>query len=93
MPHASSEIQPSKVKAVATYGIDAYGEDLFLPFTDVGLTETALVFSTAAVTRDLENSNQPMDDFPAVYSAVDAGLLLMREMIQRSARRIVLYRI
>jgi len=76
LPHARSEIQPSKVKAVATYGIDAYGEDLFLPFTDVGLTETALVFSTAVITRDLENSNQPMDDFPAVYSAVDAGLLL-----------------
>ena len=76
MPHARSEVQPSNVKAVATYGIDAYGEDLFLPFTDVGLTETALTFSTAVVTRDVEDSNQPMDDFPAVYSAVDAGLLL-----------------
>ena len=76
MPHATSAIQPSKVKAVATYGIDAYGEDLFLPFTDVGLTETALVFSTAVVSRDVEDSNQPMDDFPAVYSAVDAGVLL-----------------
>jgi len=76
LPHARSEIQPSNVKAVATYGIDAYGEDLFLPFTDVGLTETALVFSTAVVTRDLEDSNQPMDDFPAVYSDTDAGLLL-----------------
>jgi len=76
MPHVSSEIQPSKVKAVATYGIDAYGEDLFLPFTDVGLTETALTFSTAVVTRDVEDSNQPMDDFPAVYSDTDAGLLL-----------------
>ena len=76
MPHASSEIQPSKVKAVATYGIDAYGEDLFLPFTDVGLTETALTFSTAVITRDVEDSNQPMDDFPAVYSETDSGLLL-----------------
>jgi len=76
MPHARSEIQPSNVKAVATYGIDAYGEDLFLPFTDVGLTETALTFSTAVVTRDVEDSNQPMDDFPAVYSDTDAGLLL-----------------
>ena len=76
MPHARSEIQPSNVKATATYDISSYGEDLFLPFTDVGLTETALVFSTAVITRDLENSNQPMDDFPAVYSAVDAGLLL-----------------
>jgi len=76
MPHARSEIQPSNVKAVATYGIDAYGEDLFLPITDVGLTETALTFSTAVVTRDVEDSNQPMDDFPAVYSDTDAGLLL-----------------
>jgi hypothetical protein len=76
LPHARSEIQPSNVKAVATYGIDAYGEDLFLPFTDVGLTETALTFSTAVITRDLEDSNQPMDDFPAVYSDTDSGLLL-----------------
>jgi len=76
LPHARSEIQPSKVKAVATYGIDAYGEDLFLPFTDVGLTETALTFSTAVITRDVEDSNQPMDDFPAVYSDTDSGLLL-----------------
>ena len=76
MPHDTGEIQPSQVKAVPTYDISSYGEDLFLPFSDVGLTETALVFSTAIVTRDLEDSNQPMDDFPAVYSDTDAGLLL-----------------
>jgi len=76
LPHGRSEIQPSNVKATATYDISSYGEDLFLPFTDVGLTETALTFSTAVITRDLEDSNQPMDDFPAVYSDTDAGLLL-----------------
>ena len=76
MPHINGEIQPSQVKAVATYDIGLYGEDLFLPFTDVGLTETALTFSTAVVSRDTEDSNQPMDDFPAVYSDTDDGLLL-----------------
>ena len=76
MPHENGEIQPSKVKAVATYDIGLYGEDLFLPFTDVGLTETSITFSTATVTRDLEDSNQPMDDFPAVYSDTDTGVLL-----------------
>ena len=40
------------------------------------LTETAITFSTATVTRDTEDSNQPMDDFPAVYSDVDTGVLL-----------------
>ena len=76
MPHENGEIQPSQVKAVATYDIGLYGEDLFLPFTDVGLTETSITFSTATVTRDLEDSNQPMDDFPAVYSDTDTGVLL-----------------
>ena len=76
MPHINGEIQPSQVKAVATYDISNYGEDLFLPFTDVGLTETALTFSTAVISRDTEDSNQPMDNFPAVYSDTDSGLLL-----------------
>ena len=75
MPHVNGEIQPSKVKSVAVYNIGDYGNDLFLPFTDVGLTETALTFSTATITRDLEDSNQPMDDFPAVYSDTDSGIL------------------
>ena len=74
MPH--DEILPSRVKAVITYDISNYGEDLFLPFTDVGLTETALTYSGVAMTRDLENSNQPMDVFPAVFSDTDSGLLL-----------------
>ncbi len=75
MPHDTGEIQPSQVKSVSVYNVGDYGNDLFLPFTDVGLTETALTFSTAVITRDLEHSNQPMDDFPAIYSDVDAGVL------------------
>ena len=76
LPHLETNIQPSKVKSVSVYNVGDYGNDMFLPFTDVGLTETALVFSTSVMTRDLEHSNQPMDDFPAVYSDTDAGLLL-----------------
>jgi len=76
MPHVNGEIQPSKVKAVATYGIDSYGEDLFLAFTDVGLTETALTYSGVTMTRSLEDTNQPLDIFPLVFSDTDSGLLL-----------------
>ena len=75
MPHTSGDIQPSRIKAVASYDIGSYGEDLWLPLTDVGLTETALTFSTATLTRDTTDSNQPMDDFPAIYSDVDTGVL------------------
>ena len=76
LPHLETNIQPSKIKSVSVYNVGDYGNDMFLPFTDVGLTETALVFSTSVMTRDLEHSNQPMDDFPAVYSDTDDGLLL-----------------
>jgi len=76
MPHVNGELQPSNVKSVSVYNVGDYGNDLFLPFTDVGLTETALTFSTAVISRDTDDSNQPMDDFPAVYSDTDAGLLL-----------------
>ena len=76
MPHDTGEIQPSNVKATAVYDIASYGEDLFLPFTDVGLTETALTYSGVAMTRDQEDSNQPMDVFPVVFSDTDSGLLL-----------------
>ena len=44
MPHVNGEIQPSQVKSLAVYDVGSYGEDLFLPLTDVGLTETALTF-------------------------------------------------
>jgi len=76
MPHFNGEIQPSNVKSLAVYDVASYGTDLFLPLTDVGLTETALTFSTATVTRDTSNSNQPLDSFPRVYSDTDSGLLL-----------------
>jgi len=76
MPHLNGEIQPSNVKSVAVYDVGSYGEDLFLPLTDVGLTETALTFSGVTMTRDTEDSNQPLDTFPRVYSDTDSGLLL-----------------
>jgi len=76
MPHLNGEIQPSQVKALAVYDIASYGTDLFLPLTDVGLTETALTFSGVTMTRDTTDSNQPLDTFPRVYSDTDSGLLL-----------------
>ncbi len=76
MPHDTGEIQPSKIKSVSVYNVGDYGVDNFLPFTDVGLTETSITFSTAVLTRDTEDSNQPMDDFPAVYSDTDTGVVL-----------------
>jgi len=76
MPHDTGEIQPSKIKSVSVYNVGDYGNDLFLPFTDVGLTETSITFSTAVLSRDTEDNNQPMDDFPAVYSDTDTGVLL-----------------
>jgi len=75
MPHGSRD-EPSSVKSVSVYNVGDYGNDLFLPFTDVGLTETSITFSTATLTRDLDHSNQPLDDFPAVYSDTDTGVLL-----------------
>ena len=76
MPHLNGELQPSNVKATAVYDIASYGTDLFLPLTDVGLTETALTFSGVTMTRDTSDSNQPLDSFPRVYSDTDSGLLL-----------------
>ena len=76
MPHIDDRLEPSKVKSVSVYNVGDYGMDLFLPFTDVGLTETAITFSTATLTRDLEHSNQPMDSFPVVFSDTDSGILL-----------------
>ena len=76
MPHTNGDIQPSQVKAIPTYDIGLYGEDLWLPLTDVGLTETALTFSTATVTRDTSDSNQPVDTYPRIFSDIDSGILL-----------------
>jgi len=76
MPHLNGELQPSQVKSLAVYDVASYGTDLFLPLTDVGLTETALTFSGVTMTRDTSDSNQPLDSFPRVYSDTDSGLLL-----------------
>ena len=76
MPHLNGEIQPSNVKSQAVYDVGSYGEDLYLPLTDVGLTETALTFSGVTMTRDTDDSNQPLDSFPFVYSDTDTGILL-----------------
>jgi len=76
MPHVNGELQPSNVKSLAVYDVASYGTDLFLPLTDVGLTETALTFSGVTMTRDTSDSNQPLDSFPRVYSDTDSGLLL-----------------
>jgi len=76
MPHLNGELQPSNVKSLAVYDVASYGTDLFLPLTDVGLTETALTFSGVTMTRDTSDSNQPLDSFPRVYSDTDSGLLL-----------------
>jgi len=67
MPHVNGEIQPSQVKSQPVYDVASYGTDLFLPLTDVGLTETALTFSGVTMTRDTSNSNQPLDSFPVVF--------------------------
>ena len=76
MPHINGEIQPSQVKSQPVYDVASYGTDLFLPLTDVGLTETALTFSGVTMTRDTTGSNQPLDSFPVVYSDTDTGILL-----------------
>jgi len=76
MPHVNGELQPSNVKSQAVYDIASYGTDLYLPLTDVGLTETALTFSGVTMTRDTSDSNQPLDVFPFVYSDTDTGILL-----------------
>ena len=76
MPHINGELQPSNVKSIAVYDVANFGTDLFLPLTDVGLTETALTFSGVTMTRDTTDGNQPLDSFPFVYSDTDDGLLL-----------------
>ena len=76
MPHLNGELQPSQTKIIPVYDVASYGTDLFLPLTDVGLTETALTFSGVTMTRTTDGSNQPLDTFPRVYSDTDSGLLL-----------------
>jgi len=76
MPHVNGGLQPSQTKIIPVYDVASYGTDLFLPLTDVGLTETALTFSGVTMTRDTSGSNQPLDSFPFVYSDTDTGILL-----------------
>ena len=67
---------PSQIKFLPTANVLDYGEDLALHLTSVGFTEQAITFSTAAITRSLDEGGQPLDAFPHVYSDVDSGLLL-----------------
>ena len=80
MPHikpaAGQVTTPSKIKVLPTYNTGDYGKDIPLHFTMVGATEQAITFSSSALTRSLDESGQPLDHLPHVYSDVDAGLLL-----------------
>ena len=80
MPHitpTAGEIKtPSQVKILPTYNTGDYGHDIPLHLTQVGATEQAITFSTSAITRSLDESGQPLDNLPHVYSDEDDGLLL-----------------
>jgi len=80
MPHiqpaAGQVTTPSKIKVLPTYNTGDYGKDIPLHLTQVGATEQAITFSTAALTRSLDESAQPLDHLPHVYSETDSGLLL-----------------
>jgi len=67
---------PSQIKFLPTANVLDYGEDLALHLTSVGFTEQAITFSTAAITRSLDEGGQPLDALPHVYSDTDDGLLL-----------------
>ena len=72
MPHS---IAPSNVKSVATYDTSGYGEDLFFPLTDVGLTEQSFTISGATITRDTHSGNQPIDGDPVIIHDTDNGMI------------------
>ena len=80
MPHikpaAGQVTTPSKIKVLPTYNTGDYGKDIGLHLTQVGATEQAITFSAAAITRSLDESGQPLDHLPHVYSDEDDGLLL-----------------
>ena len=67
---------PSNVKSVPVYNTGDYGNDLPLHLTTVGLNEQSVTFSSAAITRSLDHSGQPLDAIPHVYSDTDTGLIL-----------------
>ena len=77
MPHIPSGLRvPSQIKFLPTANVLDYGEDLPLHLTTVGLTEQSITFSTAALTRSLDQSGEPLDAIPHVYSDTDTGLIL-----------------
>jgi len=80
MPHipivAGQVTTPSQIKVLPTYNTGDYGHDIPLHFTMVGATEQAITFSSSAITRSLDQTAQPLDNLPHVYSASDDGLLL-----------------
>ena len=67
---------PSNIKFVPTANVLDYGEDLPLHLTTAGLSEKSITFSSAAITRSTEDSGQPLDAIPHVYSDTDTGLIL-----------------
>ena len=77
---------PSNIKFVPTANVLDYGEDLPLHLTTAGLSEKSITFSSAAITRSTEDSGQPLDAIPHVYSDTDTGLIYMKAMIQRSMK-------
>jgi len=80
MPHitpTAGQIKtPSQLKILPTANVLDYGHDIPLHLTQVGATEQAITFSTSALTRSLDESGQPLDHLPHVYSDEDDGLLL-----------------
>lgn len=77
MPHDNGALRvPSQIKFIPTANVLDYGHDTSLHLTTVGLTEQAITFSTAAITRSLDEGGEPLDAFPHVYSDTDSGLLL-----------------
>ena len=67
---------PSQIKFLPTANVLDYGHDVALHLTTVGLTEQAVTFSSAAITRSLDEGGQPLDAFPHVYASTDDGRLL-----------------
>ena len=67
---------PSNIKFVPTANVLDYGQDLALHLTSVGFTEKSVTFSSAAITRSLDEDGQPLDAIPHVYSDTDTGLIL-----------------
>jgi len=75
MPHETLRV-PSNVKSIPVYNTGDYGEDISLHLTSVGFTEKSITFSSAAITRSLDEGGQPLDAIPHVYSDTDTGLIL-----------------